>query len=86
MSRQPITGRACWTGQELDASGDWIHHFSPAHLDDIDQALAAWEPEQLRIGRDLVRRTQRLGYSSQVANSWDAPTDDTIFRLREEGP
>jgi hypothetical protein len=40
MARQPITGRACWTGKELDASGDWIHHFSQAHLDEIDQALA----------------------------------------------
>lgn len=52
----------------------------------IDEALAAWEPEQLRVGSDLVRRTQRLGYSSQVEGSWEAPTDDTLFRLRDEGP
>jgi len=52
----------------------------------IDEALAAWEPEQLRVGSDLVRRTQRLGYSSQVEGSWEAPTDETLFRLRDEGP
>jgi len=52
----------------------------------IPQALASWEPEQLRIGRDLVRRTQRLGHASQVAGTWEAPTDDTLFRLRDEGP
>lgn len=52
----------------------------------IDEALALWEPEQLQIGRALVRRTQRLGHASQVEGSWDAPTDDTLFRLRDEGP
>ena len=52
----------------------------------VPQALAAWEPAQLQIGANLVRRTQRLGYASQVANTWDEPTDDTLFRLRDEGP
>ena len=94
-----VFGRACLIGDAAfvmrphAAAGTakaganaWALAEALAAHDDIDQALAAWEPEQLRIGRDLVRRTQRLGYSSQVANSWDAPTDDTIFRLREEGP
>lgn len=52
----------------------------------IPDALAAWEPEQLRIGRELVARTQRLGWASQVDGTWTAPTDDTLFRLRDEGP
>jgi len=52
----------------------------------IPRALAAWEPEQLRIGHDLVQRTERLGIASQVSGTWDAPTDDSLFRLRDEGP
>lgn len=52
----------------------------------VPDALKAWEPEQLRIGRDLVQRTQRLGYASQVEGTWNSPTDETLFRLRHEGP
>jgi 2,6-dihydroxypyridine 3-monooxygenase len=52
----------------------------------IPDALNAWEPEQLRIGRELVRRTQRLGFASQIDGSWNSPTDDSLFRLRDEGP
>ncbi len=54
--------------------------------DSILDALKAWEPEQLQIGRDLVRRTQRLGFASQVDGSWTSPTDESLFRLRDEGP
>jgi len=54
--------------------------------DSIPDALKAWEPEQLQIGRDLVRRTQRLGFASQVDGSWTSPTDESLFRLRDEGP
>jgi hypothetical protein len=52
----------------------------------IPDALAAWEPGQMAIGRDLVERTRRVGYASQTASNWTEPTDDTIFRLRDEGP
>ena len=37
--RQMLTGRAVWTGAELDRAGDWIRSFSPAHLAEIDAAL-----------------------------------------------
>lgn len=39
-NRHPITGRSVWTGAELEASGDWIRSFTPAHLAEIDAALA----------------------------------------------
>jgi len=52
----------------------------------VPEALAAWEPEQVRIGRELAERTQRLGTRSQVLSDIHEPEDDTIFRLREEGP
>jgi len=52
----------------------------------IPDALRMWEPGQLQIGRNLTARTQRLGRASQVEGSWAAPTDDSLFRLRDEGP
>jgi 2,6-dihydroxypyridine 3-monooxygenase len=53
---------------------------------DIPTALAAWEPSQLQLGRQLVDRTRRLGYRSQVACNWDSSDPDVLFRLRDEGP
>ncbi len=52
----------------------------------IPDALLDWEPGQLMIGRNLTARTQRLGRASQVEGTWEAPTDDSLFRLRDEGP
>lgn len=40
MPRQMITGRAVWTGEDLDRAGDWILTFTDAHLREIDNALA----------------------------------------------
>ena len=40
MARQMITGRAAWTGAELEKAGDWIFAFSDAHKREIDAALA----------------------------------------------
>lgn len=40
MARQMITGRAVWTGAELEKAGDWIFTFTDAHKREIDAALA----------------------------------------------
>jgi hypothetical protein len=40
MTRTPLTGPSVWTGAELAASGDWIRSFTPAHIAEIDAALA----------------------------------------------
>ena len=52
----------------------------------IPEALAAWEPGQLALGRQLLERTQRLGTRSQFTGTWDPTDPDVLFRLREEGP
>lgn len=52
----------------------------------IPAALAAWEPGQMQLGRQLVERTRRLGTRSQVTCTWDPHDPDVLFRLREEGP
>ncbi len=54
--------------------------------DSIPAALAAWEPGQLALGRQLVDRSARLGTRSQFEGSWDPADDETLFRLRAEGP
>jgi hypothetical protein len=40
MTRTPLAGSSVWTGAELAASGDWIRSFTPAHIAEIDSALA----------------------------------------------
>lgn len=37
------------------------------HPDDLDNALAAWEPGQLALGRNLEAHGQALGYRSQFS-------------------
>lgn len=96
---QMAFGRACLIGDAAflmrphaaagtakAAANAWGLAQAMQETDSIPEALRAWEPEQLRIGGDLVRRTQRLGYASQVDGSWNSPSDESLFRLRDEGP
>jgi hypothetical protein len=39
--RKPIEGPAGWRGEELAASRDWIHEFSPEEITEIEDALSA---------------------------------------------
>ncbi|HEY5424493.1 MAG TPA: FAD-dependent monooxygenase [Ilumatobacteraceae bacterium] len=56
-----------------------------SHPDDIDAALAAWEPQQLALGRSLLTRTRAIGRRSQVDNSWQAGDPELIFGLYGPG-
>ena len=47
--REPLNGRCVWTGEEMAASGAWIHVLPQAVRDEIDGAL-----------RDIKRRGLRL--------------------------
>jgi 2,6-dihydroxypyridine 3-monooxygenase len=38
---------------------------------DVDAALKAWEPDQLKIGRDFVERNRRIGDRSLVESRFD---------------
>ena len=56
-----------------------------AHVDDIDAALAAWEPGQLDLGRSLLDRTRAIGRRSQVDNDWQPGDPDLVFGLYAPG-
>ena len=73
-------------GTAKAAANAWALSEALARHDSVEAALAAWEPGQLQLGRQLVDRTRRLGYRSQVSCTWDPRDPDVLFRLREEGP
>jgi 2,6-dihydroxypyridine 3-monooxygenase len=56
-----------------------------AHPTDLPAALAAWETTQLRVGRDLVARTRRIGRRSQFDGTWDPSDPEIIFGLYGPG-
>ncbi len=55
------------------------------HGDDVDGALAAWEPAQLDLGRSLLARTRAIGRRSQFDDSWVAGDPELIFGLYGPG-
>jgi len=73
-------------GTAKAAANAWALAEALAAHDTIPAALAAWEPGQLALGRQLLERTQRLGTNSQFTGTWDPTDPDVLFRLREEGP
>jgi 2,6-dihydroxypyridine 3-monooxygenase len=73
-------------GTAKAAANAWALAESLATHDTVPAALAAWEPGQLALGRQLVERTKRLGERSQFTGTWDPTDPDLLFRLREEGP
>jgi 2,6-dihydroxypyridine 3-monooxygenase len=48
---------------------------------DIDTALAAWEPGQLELGRNLVARARDVGERSQFHGTWVPGDPDLQFGL-----
>jgi 2,6-dihydroxypyridine 3-monooxygenase len=56
-----------------------------AYPGDQAAALAAWEPGQLALGRDLQRRTRAIGRRSQVDGNWRAGDPELIFGLYGPG-
>jgi 2,6-dihydroxypyridine 3-monooxygenase len=73
-------------GTTKAAANAWALADALASHHDVRAALAAWEPAQLQLGRQLVDRTRRLGHRSQVDCTWDPTDPEVLFRLREEGP
>ncbi len=51
----------------------------------VPEALAAWEPPQLELGRNLTERTRRIGHHSQVTNDWRPGDPENIFGLHHPG-
>jgi 2,6-dihydroxypyridine 3-monooxygenase len=73
-------------GTAKAAANAWALAEALGAAESIPAALAAWEPGQLALGRQLVDRTRRLGTRSQVTCTWDPADPEVLFRLREEGP
>jgi 2,6-dihydroxypyridine 3-monooxygenase len=67
-------GADAWTlAEALDANGT------------VPEALAAWEPGQLKLGRQLVERTRRIGCRSQVDGTWRPGDPELILGLYGPG-
>jgi 2,6-dihydroxypyridine 3-monooxygenase len=93
FGRTCLIGDAAWVARPHAAAGTakaaadgWALAGALATHDSIPEALAAWEPGQMELGRQLVERTRRIGFRSQVSCTWDPTDPDFLFRLREEGP
>ncbi len=56
-----------------------------AHPDDPAAALAAWEPGQLILGRNLLARTRAIGRRSQFDGTWRPGDPELIFGLLAPG-
>ena len=56
-----------------------------AFPDDPVAAIAAWEPAQLALGRNLQARTRAIGQRSQVDGNWRAGDPELIFGLHGPG-
>ncbi|HEY0519237.1 MAG TPA: FAD-dependent monooxygenase [Ilumatobacteraceae bacterium] len=94
-----VFGRACLLGDAAfvarphaaagtakAAEDAWtLHDALAAHPDDPAGALAAWEPGQLCLGRELQARTRAIGRRSQVDGNWRAGDPELIFGLRGPG-
>ena len=52
---------------------------------DIDKSLKMWESMQLRLGKDLIKRTRLIGDRSQVYNNWNPEEKGFLFGLHKAG-
>jgi 2,6-dihydroxypyridine 3-monooxygenase len=93
FGRTCLIGDAAWVARPHAAAGTakaaadgWALAEAMAAHRTVPEALAAWEPGQMDLGRQLVERTRRIGFRSQVSCTWDPADPDFLFRLREDGP
>ena len=52
---------------------------------DIDKSLKMWESMQLRLGKDLIKRTRLIGDRSQLYNNWNPEEKRFLFGLHKAG-
>ena len=87
-----LLGDAAWVARPHAAAGTakaaadaWALADALSHNDDVAEALAAWEPGQMDLGRQLVERTRRIGRRSQVEGTWTPGDPELIFGLFRPG-
>jgi 2,6-dihydroxypyridine 3-monooxygenase len=72
-------------GTAKAAADAWALATALGEHDDVEDALSAWEPVQLALGRQLLERTRRIGRRSQVDGTWRPGDPELIFGLYEPG-
>jgi 2,6-dihydroxypyridine 3-monooxygenase len=84
FGRVAILGDAAFTARPHAAAGTakaaadaWALADALAEHDDVEKALAAWEPAQLALGEQLVRRSAAMGDRAQHLGTWD-PADPAL--------
>ena len=92
FGRVCLVGDAAWVARPHAAAGTakaaadgWALAAALTAHDDVPSALAAWEPGQLALGRQLVDRTRRIGARSQVEGNWRPGDPELIFGLEAPG-
>lgn len=87
-----LLGDAAWVARPHAAAGTakaaadaWALGDALSRHDDVAEALAAWEPGQMELGRQLVERTRRIGRRSQVDGTWIPGDPELIFGLFRPG-
>jgi 2,6-dihydroxypyridine 3-monooxygenase len=88
FGRVCLLGDAAWVARPHAAAGTakaaadaWALADALAGHDDVESALAAWEPGQMQLGRQLVERTRRIGRRSQADGTWTPGDPEIIFGL-----
>ena len=91
MGRVVLLGDAASTARPHPAAGTakaaanaWALYDALADSTDIAEALAKWEPGQLELGRDLLRRAKEMGTRLQFDGTWIP--GDPANRLGLYGP
>jgi 2,6-dihydroxypyridine 3-monooxygenase len=64
-------------GTAKAAADAWALADALAEEDDIAKALAAWEPDRIALGEDLLSRVCEMGARSQFTRTWD-PKDPAL--------
>ena len=92
FGRVCLVGDAAWVARPHAAAGTakaaadgWALARALEGHDDVPGALAAWETEQLALGRQLLERTRRIGARSQFDGTWTPGDPELIFGLRAPG-
>jgi 2,6-dihydroxypyridine 3-monooxygenase len=92
FGRVCLIGDAAWVARPHAAAGTakaaadgWALARAIEAHDDVPSALAAWEIEQLALGRQLLDRTRRIGARSQFDGTWTPGDPELIFGLHAPG-
>lgn len=72
-------------GTAKAAANAWKLYESLGAAADVPDALRLWEPSQLELGQQLVRRTREMGARSQTSQTWNPGDPGLRFGLYGPG-